>query len=227
MDFLKENKKRNTILEASGIRKSFHGYNVLKGVNLKAKRGELLIIMGESGSGKSTLLSILGAQDFADEGILMVDGEPIHKDLPESEILNYRTSKIGFVYQDFNLIPTLTVEENIRFPLDIAGREVPRYRMETLLDEFKLYNHRKKFPEALSGGEMQKTAILRAILLEPDILLADEPTGNLDSKNTERVLSIFQDLNQKGLTIILVTHSKKVSRIGSRVVEMSNGKIKD
>ncbi len=218
--------KTRPLLQVSGVYKSINRYPILRGIDLNVPLGEFLVIMGESGSGKSTFLSILSALDFPDEGVILVDGEPLHKDLPEQEILDYRTSKTGFIYQDFNLIPTLTLEENITFPATISGRQYSRSRLETLLKEFGLKKHRNKFPDSLSGGEMQRTAIVRSILLEPVLLFADEPTGNLDSKNSQKVISILEELNQEGITIILVTHSRKVAKSGSRIVEMSNGKLK-
>ncbi|MCC5815482.1 MAG: ABC transporter ATP-binding protein [Leptospira sp.] len=218
--------KQPPFIILNDVRKSFSEYEILKGINLEVADNEFLILIGESGSGKSTLLSLLGGQDFANSGDVVVGETRLDSNIPNSDLLHYRTKITGFVYQDFNLIPTLTLKENITLPAEISGTDYNPRRLDSLIEKFGLVEHQNKFPENLSGGEMQRTAIARSILLRPRLILADEPTGNLDSKNSQIVMKIFKDLHDEGHTIILVTHSKKIAKSGSKIVEIVNGKLK-
>jgi ABC-type lipoprotein export system ATPase subunit len=218
--------KQPPFIILNDVRKSFSEYEILKGIDLEVADNEFLILIGESGSGKSTLLSLLGGQDFANSGDVVVGETKLDSNIPNSDLLHYRTKITGFVYQDFNLIPTLTLKENITLPAEISGSDYNPRRLDSLIEKFGLVEHQNKFPENLSGGEMQRTAIARSILLRPRLILADEPTGNLDSKNSQIVMKIFKDLHDEGHTIILVTHSKKIAKSGNKIIEIVNGKLK-
>lgn len=213
----------NELVSVQSVGKSLGGFEILRGIDLSVSDNEFLVIMGESGSGKSTLLSLLGGLDFCDRGRIQIQDYELSPSSSEKDLLEYRTSISGFVYQDFNLIPTLTVEENITLPAEFSGIAYNPKRVDELLDRFGLSKRRDRFPETLSGGEMQRTAIARSILLRPKLLLADEPTGNLDSMNSEEVMKIFREIHGQGTCIILVTHSKKIASFGTRLVEMANG----
>lgn len=216
--------KGKIIIQAEGITKSFQHFTVLKHLDLTVKAGDFLVVIGESGSGKSTLLSILGGLDFADEGKVIVGDCELHPRISEKSLLEYRTRMTGFIYQDFNLIPTLTVVENITLVAELSQVKWDKTRLSEILKRFGLEKHRDKFPENLSGGEMQRTAIARSILLKPPILFADEPTGNLDRKNADSVIGLITELHEDGHTIVLVTHSKRVAKSGTRMREIVNGK---
>jgi len=199
----------------------------LKNVSFSVKKGEFLAIMGPSGSGKSTLMHILGCLDTPTEGEYLLDGENVSK-LSDEELAEIRNKKIGFVFQFFNLLPRITVLQNVMLPLVYAGIE--RKKREELAKralisaEFpeKFWNH---FPNQLSGGMMQRVAIARALVNDPLILLADEPTGNLDSKTGEKILETFQKLNNEGRTIILVTHEKYIAEKAKRIIFLRDGEI--
>lgn len=214
---------KDRIITAKNISKSIQNFHILKDLNLTVDRSDFLIIIGESGCGKSTLLSILGGLDFADYGTLQVGDWNLTEKITEKDLLEYRTTMTGFIYQDFNLIPTLTVLENILLVSELTGIQVDTNRLNDILKRFQLEKHIEKFPENLSGGEMQRTAIARSILLKPPILFADEPTGNLDAKNADEVIGLIKELNQDGHTVLLVTHSKKVAESGNSIHEMVNG----
>jgi putative ABC transport system ATP-binding protein len=214
---------KDRIISANNISKSIQNFDILKNLNLTVNRSDFLIIVGESGCGKSTLLSILGGLDFADSGTLLVGDWNLTEKISEKDLLEYRTKMTGFIYQDFNLIPTLTVIENILLVSELTGTVVDPTRLDDIIRRFQLERHIAKYPENLSGGEMQRTAIARSILLKPPILYADEPTGNLDAKNADEVIGLIKELNQDGHTILLVTHSKKVAKSGNSIHEMVNG----
>ena len=185
-----------------------------------------MAIFGPSGSGKSTLLHILGLLDKPTEGKVLFKGKDVSL-LDEDKLAEIRLNEIGFVFQAFNLIPSLTALENVELPLMIKGvpRQKRRKRAEELLKALSIYERRLHKPNELSGGQKQRVAIARALALSPSLILADEPTGNLDSKSGKEVLDIFSSLNKKGNTLVVVTHDKEVAKRASRIVHIKDGKI--
>ncbi|MEM0442703.1 MAG: ABC transporter ATP-binding protein [Candidatus Caldarchaeum sp.] len=198
----------------------------LNGVDLKIKRGEMLAIVGPSGSGKSTLLNMLGALDKPTEGSIVIDGVDISR-IDDNKRAEFRNKKIGFVFQSYNLINRLQVVKNVELPLMIL--EVPEERRRKLalsmLGEVGLDSKSFKRPTQLSGGEQQRVAIARALVTEPSIILADEPTGNLDSKSGAVVVNLLRELTRRGNTVIVVTHNMEVARAADRIVYIKDGKI--
>jgi len=195
-------------------------------VNLQIKRGDFLAIVGPSGSGKSTMMNLVGALDLSSHGDIFLDGQNIEH-LPESELAQIRGKKIGFVFQTFNLIPTLNVVENIALPMIFhgVGKEERMKRAEEIVREVGLMHRKNHLPKELSGGERQRVAIGRALANDPEVILADEPTGNLDSKTGIEIINLFVDLNKKGKTIILVTHNLNLIKYAQKVLKISDGKI--
>ena len=199
---------------------------VLKGVDLSISKGEFVCIFGESGSGKSTLLNILGLLDDATIGTYKLDGVDIRK-LSKKESAFIRNQKIGFVFQAYHLIPELNALENLVVPLGYAGmRKKEREKIAyELLTEFGIDDLEKKHVSQMSGGEQQRIAIMRAIINKPQILLADEPTGNLDKENSQTIINLFERLNKQGMTIVMVTHDTSLAKYGTRVVRVEDGRI--
>lgn len=219
-----------TLLEIKDIHKSYHvnkeAFKVLKGINLKFDRGEFVSILGESGGGKSTLLNIIGGLDHQYEGELIVDGESL-KNASEKKFDAYRSQTIGFIFQSFNLISHLTNLENVMVPLemtDLSHKERVA-KATALLEQVGLKEHINKHPNQLSGGQKQRVAIARALAADPDVIIADEPTGALDSQNTAEILAILQKIAEDGKLVIAVTHSQAVADYGTRVVHMVDGQI--
>lgn len=203
-------------------------FKALDNINLHFNYGEIISIVGESGSGKSTLMNIIGGLDLDFNGSVSINGDNI-KNYSDVEIDKYRKNKIGFIFQSFNLIPHLTVLDNVAIAMTLsnASKSERTKRAEEILDEVGLKDHIYKKPSQLSGGQKQRVAIARALINDPDIILADEPTGALDSKTTEQVLKIITDISKKGKLVIMVTHSDKVAQLGTRIVRISDGKIID
>lgn len=206
----------------TGINRTF----ILKDINLDVKEGEFISIMGPSGSGKSTLLNIIGMLDEPNEGLYNFNGENVFslKEKQRSEIFK---KHIGFVFQAYHLIDELTVYENIETPLiyqNIKGSE-RRAMVADMLDRFQIVGKKDLFPSQLSGGQQQLVGIARALIVRPKLILADEPTGNLNSKQGEEIMNIFKELNQTGVTIIQVTHSEKNAEYGSRIIHLLDGRI--
>lgn len=195
-------------------------------VDLGIKRGDFLAIVGPSGSGKSTLMNLVGALDLSTIGDIFLDGQNIEH-LPESELAQIRGKKIGFVFQTFNLIPTLNVLENIALPMIFHGvsKEERLKKAEEIVQEVHLTHRKNHLPKQLSGGERQRVAIGRALANDPEVILADEPTGNLDSHTGLEIMKLFTDLNKKGKTIILVTHNLDLIKYAQKVLKISDGKI--
>ncbi len=224
-----------SLIELNNICKTYHvgelDVPVLKGVSLAVERGELLALRGASGSGKSTLMNILGCLDHPTSGEYRLDGQEVSRLTPDERAL-LRNHKIGFVFQNFNLLPRTSALENVMLPLSytmdhLSDREV-RHRAMELINRVDLGDRFHHEPSQLSGGQQQRVAIARALVNRPTLLLADEPTGNLDSHTSEDVLRMFQHLNrEEGLTIILVTHDSAVARHAGRTVEISDGVIID
>ena len=214
-------------LEIRNIKKSFGQgdsfVEVLKGINLEINRGEFCVLLGPSGSGKSTLLNIIGGIDGADSGDIYIDGEKM-SNMNEKRLTLYRRKHLGYIFQMYNLIPNLTVQENIEVGAYLSDKPL---EMEELLRTLGLYEHRKKLPNQLSGGQQQRTAIGRAIIKNPDILLCDEPTGALDYKTSKEILKLIETENQKyGNTIIMVTHNDAIKDMADRVVRLRDGMIR-
>ena len=198
----------------------------LNGVSIEVGDGEFVAVMGPSGCGKSTLLNILGLLDSPTEGKYWLGGDPVG-DLKERQRTAYRKGRIGFVFQSFNLIDELTVEENVDLQLKYLGVEKKerRERVLDILRKVKLSHRAKHYPHQLSGGQQQRVAIARAVVGRPSIILADEPTGNLDSKNGMEVMQLLSELNQEGTTIVMVTHSQHDATYASRIINLFDGQV--
>lgn len=199
----------------------------LNGIDLQIIQGEFLIVTGKSGSGKTTLVNMLTGLDRSTSGEIWVDGEPLHKLGPE-KAAKLRGRTMGVVFQSFELLPTLTVLQNVMLPMDFAwrySRWEQRKRALNLLEQVDIADHAKKLPTALSGGQQQRLAIARAMANDPAILVADEPTGSLDSATATAVIDIFEGLVQQGRTVFMVTHDKDIAKRGSRTITLSDGEI--
>jgi putative ABC transport system ATP-binding protein len=214
-------------LEIKGLRKSFgEGNNkneVIKGVDFEVEKGEICVFLGPSGSGKTTLLNIIGGIDCADEGYVSINGEKV-ANMKEKELTEYRRKHLGYVFQMYNLIPNLNVRENIEVGAYLSDNPL---EINELLKILGLYEHRNKLPNQLSGGQQQRTAIGRAIIKNPDILLCDEPTGALDYNTSKDILKLIEDINQKyGNTIIIVTHNDAIKNMADKIIKLKDGRIK-
>ena len=214
-------------LETRGIKKSFgtgdSRVNVLKGLDLNIEKGEFCVLLGPSGSGKSTLLNIIGGIDGADEGSITIEGERL-EDMTEKKLSMYRRKHLGYIFQMYNLIPNLTVRENIEVGAYLSEQPLD---VDELLHTLGLYEHQRKLPNQLSGGQQQRTAIGRAIVKNPDILLCDEPTGALDYHTSKEILKLIETVNQRyGNTIIMVTHNDAIKDMADRVVKLRDGMIR-
>lgn len=214
-------------LEIRGIKKSFgtgdSRVNVLKGLDLNIEKGEFCVLLGPSGSGKSTLLNIIGGIDGADEGSITIEGERL-EDMTEKKLSMYRRKHLGYIFQMYNLIPNLTVRENIEVGAYLSEQPLD---VDELLHTLGLYEHQRKLPNQLSGGQQQRTAIGRAIVKNPDILLCDEPTGALDYHTSKEILKLIENVNQRyGNTIIMVTHNDAIKDMADRVVKLRDGMIR-
>ena len=221
-----------SILEVSGLRKvyttRFGGSQVeaLRNVNFSVEEGEYVAIMGESGSGKTTLLNILAALDRPTDGSVLLDGKDL-SDVREQEAAAFRREQLGFVFQEFNLLDTFTIEDNIYLPLVLAGKryEDMRERLLPLALELGISELLKKYPCEVSGGQKQRAAVARALITNPRLILADEPTGALDSRATDELLRLFADVNRRGQTILMVTHSVKAASTAGRVLFIRDGEV--
>lgn len=197
----------------------------LGGVNLTFGDGELVAIIGESGSGKTTLLNQLCGMDVPDKGEIIIDGINLTK-LSSNDLCKMRRSKIGVVYQFYNLIPELNIRDNITLPVELDGGNVDENELSEILKTVGLFGRERDFPSALSGGQQQRVAIARALFQKPSLILADEPTGNLDEKNSEDILGLLCKLNEeKKITVIIVTHSKVVADRAGRLISLKNGQV--
>ncbi len=220
------------ILEVKNLKKTYttklgtNKVEALKDVNFTAENGEFIAVMGESGSGKTTLLNILAALDKKTSGSVIIDGNDL-SGVKEAQLAKFRREKLGFVFQDFNLLDTLTVEENILLPLVLSRKSAKTMKenLHDLADSLGIAKLLKKYPYEISGGEKQRVAVARAVITDPVLILADEPTGALDSKSTDILLSIFKGLNEAKQTIVMVTHSVKCAATANRVLFIKDGVI--
>ncbi len=218
------------MIQLTDIEKIFRTEEVetlaLNGINLNVKSGEFVAIMGPSGCGKSTLLNILGLLDAPTSGKYMLNGTDVSK-MKENDRIDVRKGVIGFVFQSFNLIDELTVEENIELPLLYMGipKKERRERVQKVMERMNIAHRDKHFPAQLSGGQQQRVAIARAVIANPKIILADEPTGNLDSKNGTEVMELLSELHKDGTTIVMVTHSQHDAGYANRIVKLFDGHI--
>ena len=220
------------ILEVNGLKKvystRFGGNKVeaLKNVNFTVEEGEYVAIMGESGSGKTTLLNILAALDKATAGSVKLDGKELSS-IKESAIAEFRRDNLGFVFQEFNLLDTFSLEDNIYLPLVLAGKSHKEMaeRLAPIAERLGITSLLKKFPYEVSGGQKQRAAVARAMITNPRIILADEPTGALDSKATDELLRLFGEVNEQGQTILMVTHSVKAASVANRVLFIKDGEV--
>lgn len=213
-------------LQIQGIKKSFGAgdsrVDVLKGLDLDIERGEFCVLLGPSGSGKSTLLNIIGGIDSADEGNLVIDGERL-ADMSEKKLSLYRRKHLGYIFQMYNLIPNLTVRENIEVGAYLSDKPLD---VDELLHTLGIYEHQRKLPNQLSGGQQQRTAIGRAIVKNPDILLCDEPTGALDYNTGKAILKLLHDTaRQNQMTVIIITHNLAIAPMADRIIHVKNGTV--
>ena len=214
-------------LEISGIKKHFgegeSRVEVLKEIDLEIQKGEICVLLGASGSGKSTLLNIIGGIDDADSGYISINGEKT-ADMSEKKLTLYRRKHLGYIFQMYNLIPNLNIKENVEVGAYLSDNPLD---VDDILKTLGLYEHRHKLPNQLSGGQQQRTAIGRAVVKNPDILLCDEPTGALDYATSKEILKLIEDINKKyGNTVIMVTHNDAIKNMADRVVKLRDGQIR-
>lgn len=221
-----------SLLEVTGLKKiyksrlSSNSVEALKNVKFSVEEGEFVAIMGESGSGKTTLLNILAALDRPTQGTVLLDNMDFAK-LPESKVADFRRENLGFVFQEFNLLDTFTLEENIYLPLVLSGKNhaTMSAKLEPIAKTLGIQDLLKKYPYEVSGGQKQRAAVARALITDPKIILADEPTGALDSKASDELLKLFEKINKGGQTILMVTHSAKAASRAGRVLFIKDGEV--
>jgi putative ABC transport system ATP-binding protein len=222
--------RARTVIDVQGVTKLFQVGDVrvraLRGVTLRIERGDFVAIMGSSGSGKSTLMNILGCLDVPSGGSYLLDGVNV-REFAEDELADVRNSRIGFVFQSFNLVPRTRALTNVELPLAYAGvgRSERRRRAVKALESMGMSHRLEHLPSELSGGQQQRVAVARAVVTNPSLILADEPTGNLDSRSSEEVLRIFARLNREGRTVVLITHEPDVAAQAKRIVRLRDGRI--
>lgn len=219
------------LLEVRSISKTYGSgetsVRALKKVNFSVPKGEYVAIVGESGSGKSTLLNMIGALDNPTSGKVLIDGKDIFA-MKESKLTVFRRRNIGFIFQAFNLIPELTVEQNIIFPVLLDYQKPDKKYLEELLEVLNLKERRNHLPSQLSGGQQQRVAIGRALISRPSLILADEPTGNLDTQNSNEVITLLKNASKRyAQTIIMITHSRSIAQTADRVLQVSDGVLTD
>lgn len=217
------------ILQTQNLKKVYgagpNAVHALDGINLSVEKGEFLAVVGTSGSGKSTLLHMLGGLDRPTSGKVFVDGKDIFS-LKEEALTIFRRRKIGFVFQSYNLVPVLNVYENIVLPIELDGKKIDRHFVQNILETLGLSDRQDALPSQLSGGQQQRVAIARALASSPAIILADEPTGNLDSKTSQDVLSLLKVTSQKfSQTMVMITHNEEIAQMADRIIRIEDGKI--
>jgi len=224
-------KKRKVVIELKNVHKHYHmGESVVKavdGISISIREGEFVAVMGPSGSGKSTSMNLIGSLDIPTKGKIYLDGEDISQ-LSESDLAQIRGKKIGFIFQSFNLIPNLTVIENVMLPMMFQGVDIEERRdiARELLKKVDLDDRAEHYPNEISGGQMQRVAIARSLANNPDVILADEPTGNLDTKTGEKVMAFLKKLNKEGKTVIMVTHEPELAEEHANIVYwLRDGKV--
>ena len=219
------------LLEVKDVSKTYGSgetaVHALKGATFSVPKGEFVAVVGESGSGKSTLLNMIGALDTPSSGKVFIDGKDIFS-MKERNLTVFRRRNIGFIFQSFNLIPELTVEQNIVFPVLLDYQKPNRDDLEELLTVLNLQDRRSHLPAQLSGGQQQRTAIGRALMAHPSLILADEPTGNLDTQNTGEVIALLKEASRKyEQTILIITHSRSIAQTADRILQVSDGVLTD
>jgi putative ABC transport system ATP-binding protein len=230
-DVVRARRRPRPVIELQGVERDYGiaedlVVHALAGVSLRIERGEFVAIMGSSGSGKSTLMHIVGCLDVPTAGRYLLDGVDV-RDIAEDDLADLRNRKIGFVFQAFNLVPRTSAVANVELPLAYAGlaRRERRQRAAEALAAVGMADRLHHFPSELSGGQQQRAAVARAIVTNPSIVLADEPTGNLDSHSTEEILAIFRRLNDEGRTVVLITHESDVAACARRVIRLADGRV--
>lgn len=222
--------KKESMIRLLDVSKTYHigdeVVHALDHANMTIQEGEFVSIIGPSGSGKSTMMNIIGCLDTADEGEYILDGLSIDQ-YSERQLARIRNRKIGFIFQNFNLLPKLTAQENVELPIIYQGigRAERKRRMEEALQRVGLYERREHKPSQLSGGQQQRVAIARAIVTQPSLFLADEPTGNLDSRTGREIMKLFHELHHAGNTIVLITHDSQVAREAQRMIHIRDGRV--
>ena len=202
-----------------------NAFNAVDGISMSVEQGEFVAIVGQSGSGKSTLMHMLGGVDRPTSGSIFIDGNEINK-MNSDKMAIFHRRQIGIVYQFYNLIPILTAEENITLPMELDGKAIDRERVDEIMNALGIADKKKNLPNQLSGGQQQRVSIARAIINNPAILLADEPTGNLDSKATDDIVSLLKKTNKAlGQTIIMITHNLEIAKEADRIIRISDGKL--
>jgi putative ABC transport system ATP-binding protein len=215
------------LIELKNVTKKYHGFTALDGIDLKVKSGEFTAVVGKSGSGKSTLLNLLCGIDNPSSGEVHVNGSAIHR-MNQDELATWRGLNVGVIFQFFQLLPTLTVLENVMLPMDFCNTfraSERKARAVSLLEKLDIADQQHKLPANLSGGQQQRAAMARALANDPPLLLADEPTGNLDSNTSSAVLHLFQTLSASGKTIVMVTHEREIASYVDRVITLADGHI--
>ena len=214
-----------SLFAINNVRKSFDDLTVLHDISVNVEEGEVVAIIGPSGSGKSTLMNIIGCLDTADSGTYLLDRVPI-EDYSENDLAHIRNQKIGFVFQSFNLVPTLNVYENNVFPIQLDGNDIDAEFVGEIIRSLGLKSMQNRLPNQLSGGQQQRVAIARALAAKPAIILADEPTGNLDSRTSQDVLSLLKVTGQKfSQTIVMITHNEAIAQMADRMIRIEDGRI--
>ena len=213
-------------IDVKNLVKKFHGQTVLHGIDLEVEQGEVVAIIGPSGSGKTTLLNMLAALDKPTDGEVYLDGKPLSA-IREKDLSKFRRDHLGFVFQDFNLLDTFNLKDNILLPLVLQGVDYRKMnvRMMPIVKELGIAGLLEKYPYEVSGGQKQRAAVARALITDPRLILADEPTGALDSKSTDELLGVFERINQSGQTILMVTHSVKAASKAGRVLFIKDGEV--
>lgn len=219
-----------SILETKGLTKTYGkgdvSVNALKDVNISVEKGEFIAIVGPSGSGKSTLLHLLGGLERPSDGTVKVEDKDIYN-ISDTKLTEFRRKKIGFIFQQYNLIPVLNVRENIEMPLRLDNTNIDKEYVDDLIEFLGLTDRQKHLPNQLSGGQQQRVAIARALVAKPAIILADEPTGNLDTKTTEEVMKLLKESIKKyNQTLVMITHNEKIAENADRTISIIDGEIK-
>jgi len=229
MKLIQQEQKTEHLIELKNISKSYNlnkdnEFRALKGVDLIIDRGEFVAIMGPSGSGKSTLMNILGALDTPTHGTYTINGVDISK-YSDDQLASFRNKDVGFVFQQFNLLPRINVRDNVLLPTLYGFIEKKEEKLKEVLTKVGLLDKINNKSNQLSGGQIQRVAIARALIMNPSIIMADEPTGNLDTKTSKEIMSIFKNLNEEGNTIILVTHEEDIAAYAKRIIRLKDGEI--